>query len=304
MSGNSGPGCGEPGTPWYGVRQAKQTHDTPLISSLLVHQFDMEVSSTIKRRKRRGNRRGVRGGSLFQQEVSIKSEAVREAMRMARKSSGKKRSKGQPETNKDLLLAKSSMRTARAHLADPMSAGRPFKVTCIDAETAAITSAAGGVGHAYNIQLDQLAQFADYVALFDQYRFTKITAHVMPRVNTHNLTVQSSAATTTLAPIAVTFDPDDSTTPASSTDVLKYPTCKVYPGYECFEYSWKPHAAIAAYGGAFTQFADFDGWCDCASDDVEWYAFKAWQFGSGASQTTFAIWDIFYVIEAEFRFVQ
>jgi hypothetical protein len=297
------PGWGESGTPWYGVRQ----HTHCILVRLLFHMEHYHLTPPIINAKRQEGRRRKprqrRGAEGSGEESRIRSEAVREAMRAHRESQSKKKASKSRPIDKDLVLSKSHMRSARAHLQDPMNAGRPFKVTSTDQATAAITSAAAGVGYSTNFQLDQLPQFADYTALFDQYRFTKIVAHVMPRVNVHTLTVQSSAGTTTLSPISVTFDPDDSTTPAAATDVLQYPACRTYPGYKTFTYEFKPRAAIAAYGGAFTQFADFDGWCDCASDDVEWYAFKVWQYGDAVGQTTHAVWDIFYVIECEFRFV-
>ncbi len=232
--------------------------------------------------------------------VQFFSDQVRSKMAEER---ARRRPKGKQLVDLKSVMSKPTMQSAKDHLENPLNAGRPFLVCATDVELAAITSAAGGVGYAYNFQLDQWPAFADYVALFDQYRITKITAHIMPRSNTNNLTVASSAATATVSPIMVAFDPDDATAPTSANQVLAYPVARFYPGYKTFKYAWKPRAAIAAYGGAFTQFADFDGWCDCASDDVEWYALKVWQAGSGASQTTFQVWDIFYQVEAEFRFV-
>ncbi len=195
------------------------------------------------------------------------------------------------------------LRSAHLHVRDDLNMGRPWRVSRTIAATAAITAAAGGVGYAYNVQLDQIPNYGDFTALFDQYRVTQVTAHVIPRTNTNNLSVASNAATATVAPLVVTNDPDDGTTPTGASEVLAYPQCQSHPGWAEFHYTWKPRAAIAAYGGAFTQFADFDGWCDCASDDVEWYALKIWQFGAGVSQTTFPVWDIFYRVDLEFRFV-
>lgn len=192
---------------------------------------------------------------------------------------------------------------ARNYLKDPLRSGRVFRVRQIDLDLAAISSAAGGVGYAKNLQLDELSQFADFAAIFDQYRFVECKARFLPRTNTHNLTVQSAVTTTTMSPLLVAWDPDDSTVPTNIANVLGYPNLRVEPGYKEFSISFKPRCAIAAYGGAFTQFGDFDGWLDCASDDTEWYAIKAWQAGAGVSQTTFPIWDVVYEIHVEFRFV-
>ncbi len=263
------------------------------------------------RKERKDRRKRAAGVITTPYEVELHSEMIRRAMRedaLKRKASNRRLS-ATPVLSLEQRLERMhpsmrrSYREALAHRENPERAGKPFKVMRIENVPNAVTSAAGGVGYAKNFQLDQIPQFADFVNLFDQYRFTHVTALFIPRTNTNNLTVASNASTQTVSPILAAFDPDDSTTPTSDTDVLSYPTCKVFPGYKVWKYHFKPRAAIAAYGGAFSQFADFDQWCDCASDDVEWYALKVWQEGDGASQTTHQIWDAYFFVEMEFRFV-
>jgi len=192
--------------------------------------------------------------------------------------------------------------SAKAHRRNQMNALQPFKMMRT-INQAALTDAVGGTETAANFQLDQIPSFAEMTALFDQYRFTKITVQVFPNCNVMSLTTQAVVTTQYIAPLVITFDPDDSTVPANIDEVLAYPTAKSYPGTEPFQYSFKPRAAIAAYGGAFTQFADFDGWLDCAFDDIEYYGFKAATGGAGGAQTAFQVWFFRIQIEMEFRFV-
>jgi hypothetical protein len=234
----------------------------------------------------------------------VKSEKIREEL----KEESLKRKAARPKAKVQAISRapsmKSHMREALEHRQNPEKAMQPFKVMRIIDHLSAVTNSAGGTGLARNWQLDELPAFGDFTNLFDQYRFTHVTVRGFPRINTNNLTVASSVTTLTCSPIVVTFDPDDSTTPASMDELLEYPTCKVYWGFQKWSYHLKPRAAIAAYGGAFTQFADFDQWIDCASDDVEWYALKVYSAGDGASQTTHQVWDFFYEVECEFRFVR
>jgi len=197
---------------------------------------------------------------------------------------------------------RSAYRSAKAHRRNQMNAMRPFKMMRTINQSA-LSDAVGGTETAANFQLDQIPSFAEMTALFDQYRFTKITVQFFPNSTVMSLTTQAVVTTQYVAPIVITFDPDDSTVPANIDEVLAYPTAKSYAGTRPFEYSFKPRAAIAAYGGAFTQFADFDGWLDCAFDDIEYYGFKAATGGAGGAQTTFQVWFIRVQIEMEFRFV-
>lgn len=238
-------------------------------------------------------------------QVSRVSDSIRLQMQEFR--AGKKSGSMKKAATLDLSKLHPALRRmvgrANNHLANPLNAGRPFKVQQIIVDTSFITNATGGAGAAKNFQLDMLPQFATFAALFDQYRFTKIHSILYPRANTNNFAVMAAVTTLTMSPIIVVWDPDDSNVPAAITDVTGYPNAVMHPGYAKIEHKFKPRAAIAAFGGAFTNFADFDGWMDCASDDIEYYALKAWALGDGASQTTHQIWDMVSYVEAEFRFV-
>jgi hypothetical protein len=181
---------------------------------------------------------------------------------------------------------------------------KPFEVIRTLYVNGFITGAASvGVGAAKNIQLDELPGFTDFTALFDQYRFTNVNYKFLPRNNIQSLTTTAVAGTSILPVIMVASDPDDSIAPSSVDDLTQYEGVQIRNGYEIVRGDFKPYAAIAAYGGAFSQFASFDGWVDCAYDDTEWYALKAWITPSGAAQSTFQAWNLALRITCEFRFV-
>lgn len=251
--------------------------------------------------KERPNKNTAVKGSA--QAMKKYSDSIRSRMEDLRRRTGKVKKEA---INRSLLhpSVRRLMSRMDNHLANPLTSGRPFKVQQIISDTSFLTNNLGGAGAAKNFQLDQFLQFASFAAVFDQYRFTKVKCHLYPRANTNNLTVMSSVTTLTLSPIIIAWDPDDSNVPTVITDVTGYPNATLHPGYQPIEHTFKPRAAIAAFGSTvFTQFADFDGWVDCASDDTEYYALKAWALGDGASQTTHQIWDLVSYVEAEFRFV-
>jgi hypothetical protein len=182
---------------------------------------------------------------------------------------------------------------------------KPFKMIRTLYVNAFITGVASvGVGAAKNIQLDELPGFSDVTALFDQYRFTNVEYKFLPRNNVQSLTDTAVAGTSIMPNLLVYSDPDDSTAPTTIDEVTQYEEVTVNNGYQIVRGNFKPQAAIAAYGGAFTSYASFDGWCDCASDDIEWYALKAWITPSGAAQTTFQNWNLALRVSCEFRFVR
>jgi hypothetical protein len=160
------------------------------------------------------------------------------------------------------------------------------------------------VGFARAFQLDELPGYTDFTTLWDQYRITRVAYRIIPRVNVQTLAIQAVVTTAVMPTISVWWDPDDATTPTLVGESLEVENAQHCAGYEIVEGSFKPHAAIGAYGGAFTQFADFDGWCDCTSDDVEWYGLKVWVGAGGGSQTVFQTWDAFYTVSCEFRKVR
>jgi len=161
-----------------------------------------------------------------------------------------------------------------------------------------------GAGYAKIIELDDLNGYTDFTTLYDQYKIHRVDFKLIPRINVHSFTTAAVTATAIMPTIAVWFDPDDATAPALQGESLEVENALYERGTSVIQGHYEPQAAIAAYGGAFTQFASFDGWCDCTSDDIQWYALKAWVTTGGTGQTTFQVWDAYFTVHCEFRKVR
>jgi len=117
------------------------------------------------------------------------------------------------------------------------------------------------------LQLNNLNGYTAITTLFDAYRIVGARSQFFPTSNTY-----SSVGT---APIFTVLDFDDSTSTLISA-LLQYDTLKVAPPTVFFERSYKPRTAVAAYGGAFTQFAQGSKnlWIDSASPGVFYFGIK------------------------------
>lgn len=125
---------------------------------------------------------------------------------------------------------------------------------------------------------------------FDQYMIEAIRFTVTPQNNAVGLVTNS---TTTLLPLYVVIDYDDATALASAGAATSYSNCiSLAPGESC-ERTFQPRIALAAYGGAFTQFANAaPQWLDSNSSGVQHYGVKLWVDPAAAGQTALQSWDI------------
>jgi hypothetical protein len=138
--------------------------------------------------------------------------------------------------------------------------GGPISSSSTVATFVAFVFTAGG--------LDQISQLT---ALFDQYRIDLVELWLMPRVS-----IGAGATNTGL--LTTVLDYDDTVALSTVAQALDYTNAVVGSGmdghYRCF----KPHAAIAAYSGAFTSYVNVvSPWIDAASTAVSHYGVKtAW----------------------------
>jgi len=174
-----------------------------------------------------------------------------------------------------------------------------FKRTLYDGAFA--SSIPAGAGYARNFQLDELSGFTDFTTLWDQYRLARIDYKLIPRINVHSFTTAAVSTTAIMPTIAIWSDPDDSTAPAAQGESLEVENAQYCSGVEVITGSFIPRTATAVYGGAFTSYGDFTGWCDCTSDDIEWYGLKCWVTPDGVTQSTHQVWDAYFAIHVEFR---
>lgn len=115
-----------------------------------------------------------------------------------------------------------------------------------------------------------LPQSGSFSALFDQYKIDWIVIKFMPRGNMN----QASATNNQIMGTYLTAIDLDDTANISTEDALRqFVTCQEYEMYQPHTRQFKPHVAIAAYGGSvFTSFANAGNqWIDFANTGVPHY---------------------------------
>lgn len=124
---------------------------------------------------------------------------------------------------------------------------------------------------AYTFKMQDINGYAELTAMFDSYRFHKIHFTLIPRLK------EPATIATAIRPYFTVLDYDDGTALAAIADALEYgPQCKEIPGCKMHTRTFVPRAALAAYGGAFTKYAQASPktWMDCANPDIEFYGIK------------------------------
>lgn len=148
----------------------------------------------------------------------------------------------------------------------------------------------------FNFQLGNANVGAGF---YDQYRIEAIRFVVSPQNNAIGLVTNS---TTSIVPMYIVIDYDDSSNLTSVAQAESYSNCLVlHPGESC-ERIFKPRVAVAAYTGTFTGFITAaDQWIDAASTTVQHYGIKTIVPGVIAAQTLLQSWDISIEYFIQFR---
>jgi hypothetical protein len=120
-----------------------------------------------------------------------------------------------------------------------------------------------------------IIQFSSYATVFDQYKIDFIELWLTPfgpaTAPGYNSNIHIYSA----------VDYDDANAPTSLTAISQYENAVITRPSEGHYVKFRPHIAVAAYGGAFTQFKNEPSdWLDVASGAVQHYGFK---FGAEAT---------------------
>jgi hypothetical protein len=146
------------------------------------------------------------------------------------------------------------------------------------------------VDGAYSFALSNLPDSASLTPDWDQYRILQV------RLSFYPLFLDTSA-TVNYPPIHTVIDYDDSTATAQA-QLNEYSTLMISQSGTYFSRVINPMFAVAAYGGAFTQFAPKRGWVDVASPGVLHYGLKYALPISGAAN---AVWTVTAHYTVSFR---
>jgi hypothetical protein len=135
----------------------------------------------------------------------------------------------------------------------------------------------------------------DYASMaFDQYRLAMVEVDILPSAS-QNL---AAAATLTAGTYVSAIDYDDATNATSIQQLLDYDNAVLHRSYERSLRTFVPRAAVAAYSGAFSSFANVAGlWYDKAFPNVQYYGLK---LGMPSSSTS-TVFDVAVRTLVEFR---
>jgi hypothetical protein len=100
-------------------------------------------------------------------------------------------------------------------------------------------------------------------------------------------------------------DFDDATALTLESDYQQYQTCVQTSATLSHYRSWKPHAAIAAFGsGVFSSYANLESpWIDCGSPNVQHYGLKVGMTAADAAGSV-VVYDLYARFHVEFRQVR
>jgi hypothetical protein len=131
----------------------------------------------------------------------------------------------------------------------------------------ATTSNSVGTPASLSFQLSDIAEYASYTTLYDQYKIRSVEVRLIPQGNTNGDGADSQWASV--------LDYDDATNLTSLEKALEYDTSVSCSFNDGMIRNFRPRVAVAAYAGAFTSFKNEKaGWIDCASPSVQHYGVK------------------------------
>jgi len=114
-------------------------------------------------------------------------------------------------------------------------------------------------------------QFSSFAAVFDQYKITELEVWLTP---SGPGTAPGYVQATTMKLYTV-IDYDDSANLASTNAALQYQNVQIGRLDDGHYRRWRPHCAVAGYGGAFSSYLNIPApWIDVASTAVQHYGLK------------------------------
>lgn len=129
------------------------------------------------------------------------------------------------------------------------------------------------VAYSKSFSSADITQFSSFSAIFDQYKISLIEVWLSPSNNG----VITATGISGSAQLYTITDYDDANSLSTPANAMNYTNVMVASAYADGHYRrWRPHIAVAAYGGAFTQFKNVPAdWIDVASTSVQHYGFKS-----------------------------
>jgi hypothetical protein len=120
----------------------------------------------------------------------------------------------------------------------------------------------------FSLSLFNATDLAAALGVFDQYKIDLVETWLVSK--DPNGSGQASVGL-----LASAVDLDDAALPTSFAAVQSYGSSLTSSGVAAHYHRWQPHAALAAYSGAFTSYAnETSPWIDSGSPNVQHYGLK------------------------------
>lgn len=132
------------------------------------------------------------------------------------------------------------------------------------------SAASDSFGH-FSFRLQDIPNYSEFVALFDNFRIDKVMLLFMP--NATDITTSSTALTA--GRLITAIDYDDASNWSSINDGLQYESCLIKEFDQTFTRFLKPCYTVPVNNTAGTTGIKLSNdWVDCGTPDVIWYGVK------------------------------
>lgn len=157
-----------------------------------------------------------------------------------------------------------------------------------------VTSSTVDVFGAFSFQLDDIPNYTEFAALYDQYKITGIKLMFIPDQTVSD----STGSVLTTANFIHVVDFDDETVPTSTNQLFEYQNVKINNFNRTVIRYFKPSMATGIYNGSaiVTGGNRKAGWIDTSVVTIPHYGFKYAMTASTASRLqTFRVYAKFYI---------
>ncbi len=150
--------------------------------------------------------------------------------------------------------------------------------------------------------LGQVPGFAEFTALFDQYRIRKVVLEFRPNQQSYTSSTNTSAVTNIPMRIVTAIDYDDSVAPTSHNELREYNTAQVHTMVEQWSQTIRPAVSVMAYEGVGSTgyCPKWDQWVSTNDPNVPHYGIK-WAVPPGGQSTNCYQLAVEAVFHLEFR---
>ncbi len=154
------------------------------------------------------------------------------------------------------------------------------------------------VGRSYVGQLSVLPNISEFTSLFDQYRILKVhLSFVLVRAGQIGTT-----GVTNYPNMCWAYDPNDSTTPTTLSDVTSYQNFAMEQFSETkrrIDISFVPRVPVST--PSTTLALPGATWCSTSDTSQPWFGLKAWIQEYASTLTTGTVIQVFQTYDMEFR---